>query len=89
MIRLDSSMSRKDIDEIVDELAPVAEMGPKTKVLGGLDSTTIVGPGMTTSVDYESISVLIDSRVTSSRKRSIGVEENISATIRWKNRKCL
>ena len=89
MIRLDSSMSRKDIDEIVDELAPVAEMGPKTKVLGGLDSTTIVGPGMTTSVDYESISVLIDSRVTSSRKRSFGVEENISATIRWKNRKCL
>jgi hypothetical protein len=88
MIRLDSSISREEIDGIVDELVPVEERGPKTGVLGGRDSITIIGPGMTTSVNYENISIQIESRVISSRKRSMSVDYGIAAIIQWKNRKC-
>jgi hypothetical protein len=88
VIYLDSELSRKDIDEIVDELVPVEERGPKTNILGGRDSITTVGPGMTHLVDYENISVQIESRVISSKRRIEVVGENIAATIQWKKRKC-
>src|SRR5208282_383403 len=34
MIRLDSSLSREEIDQIFDELVPADERGPKTKDFG-------------------------------------------------------
>jgi hypothetical protein len=88
IIHLDSDLSREDIDGIVAELVPAEERGPKTGVLGGRDSITVIGPGMTTSVNYENISVEIESHLLSSRKRSISVDYGIAATIHWKHRKC-
>jgi hypothetical protein len=86
MIRLDSTLSRKEIDEIVDELAPENERGPKEVGLVG-DLVLIDGVGLTTTETYENISVEIDSRLMPSKKLEIA-EENVAATLTWKNRKC-
>lgn len=88
VIKLDSGLERKDIDEIVDELAPVSERGPKSKDFGGLDMIITAGVGMSTNIEYENISVQLFSHVVSGRKRISFIDDNVAATIIWKNRKC-
>ncbi len=86
VIRLDSTLSRKEIDEIVDELAPASERGPKEGGLLG-DPALIAGGSLTTSETYENISVEIYSELSPSGKLEIA-EENVAAALKWKNRKC-
>jgi hypothetical protein len=86
MIHLDSGLSRKEIDEIVDELAPERERGPKEGGLLG-DLISINGGSVTTSLTYENISVEIYSTLLPTKKLQIA-EEGVAATIKWKNRKC-
>lgn len=86
MIRLDSTLSRKEIDEIVDEFAPENERGPKEAGLLG-DMASIDGVSLTTSEVYENISIEIYSKLLPSKKLKIA-EENVAATLTWKNRKC-
>jgi len=86
MIRLDSSLSRKEIDEIVDELAPENERGPKEGGLLG-DIASIDGGSLTTSSTYENVSVEIYSKLLPSKNLQIA-EEGVAATLTWKNRKC-
>jgi hypothetical protein len=86
IIRLDSKLSREEIDRIFDDLVPRNERGPKSKGLEG-DLTTVVGPGMSESIDFENVSIEIDSRIRSS-SHPLVVEDPVAAVARWKNRKC-
>ena len=84
VIHLESSIWREDVDELVDEFAPVNERGAKSK-----SETTIEDGGCrTTFVDYENVSVRIYSSAKYRGKRAAFVDEGVAVTIKWKNRKC-
>src|ERR1700722_4808792 len=54
IVRLDSSLSRKEIDEIFDELVPANERGPKSNnILGRL--SVVDGISSTETVDFENV----------------------------------
>ncbi len=87
MIRLDSNLSRTEIDEILEELVPTDDRGPKSKDFGE-NLIDLVGQGSTTNRGYENVSIQIYSKVVpASRSREI-VANDIVATVHWKNRKC-
>lgn len=83
LIRMDSSLSREEIDQIADELAPTGKRGPKTTALGGRDLIVMAGHSLVTSIEYENVSIQIYG--DDSRKCNQGT---IAATIERKNRKC-
>ena len=85
-IRLGSNLSRKEIDQILEELVPVNERGNKTTAPGG-GQISEAGHSLVASLEYENISVQIYSAVSSSKKHEI-VADDIAATIQWNNRKC-
>jgi hypothetical protein len=79
IINLDPGLSREEIDEIVDELAPPEVRGPKSD--DPFDDLMLInGPGMTTVEQYENTTVEIFTNL----KRGA----NVVAVIQWKNRKC-
>jgi hypothetical protein len=86
IIQLDSGLSREEIEKTVDELAPAAVRGQKwDSPLNGL--MTITGRAMTTSIEYEQVTVQIYSAVIGDSKKKTTVE-NVAAVIKWKKRKC-
>jgi hypothetical protein len=86
VIKLDPSLSRKEIDKTLDDLAPTAVRGHRSdSPLNGL--IVVAGPGRTTIVEYENVTVQIDSAVIGVARKEKTVE-NVAAVIRWKNRKC-
>jgi hypothetical protein len=86
MIRLDSNLSREDVDAIVDELAPGSERGPKSGGPSG-DLMLLNGPEMTTLEQYENVTVKIESMVVAQSKKTTTIDE-VAAVIIWKHRKC-
>ena len=86
-IRLDSSLSRKEIDQIFDELVPTAARGPKPTVLLEQGMTTFSGRGMVSDEEYQNVSIQTYSNVLSEEKDAVKVDE-VTATLKWKNRKC-
>jgi hypothetical protein len=86
MIRLDSTLSREEIDAIVDELAPASERAPKSQDPFD-DLMLVVGPGRTTFEQYENVTVRIESAVIANSKKKSTID-NVTATIIWKHRKC-
>jgi hypothetical protein len=85
-ITLYSTLSREEIDAIVDELAPASERGPKSQ--NPLDDLMlVVGHGMTTFEKYENVTVEIESAVIANSKKKNTVD-NVAAIIQWKHRKC-
>jgi hypothetical protein len=52
-----STLSRQEIDEIVNELAPGSERGPRSES----SVTSLIGRGMTTLEQYENVTVQIGS----------------------------
>jgi hypothetical protein len=86
-ITLYSTLSRKEIDEIADDLAPASERGPKLE--GPLNNLMlVVGHGITTSVEYENVTVQIESAVIDNSNKKSTVVDDVAAVIKWKNRKC-
>jgi hypothetical protein len=87
LIRLDSDLSRTEIDQIFEEIVPDSERGPRVEDPTG---TLIMGrgKGITTNIDYEYVSVQIYSEVTSQPKKKPVVADTIAGVIRWKNREC-
>jgi hypothetical protein len=85
IIRLDSSLSRKEIDDIFDELVPADERGPRSKDLLG---TLITGSSgsQTTNIDFRNVSIQIYCAAVRD-KGGITVDE-VAATLKWKNRTC-
>lgn len=86
IIHLDSDLSREEIDQIADELAPANERGPR--IMGGSDIMEEVGNGLTTISSYENVSIVIDSVVSPDSKKRQIVADDIAVTIKWTNRKC-
>jgi hypothetical protein len=97
-VNIDPSLSRQTIDQIVDELAPAAERGPKTKLFGGADAILYGGLTSSTNVDYENISVemvnrggpykIVRRRVSNKSRGASDPSEYIAVVIRWNNRHC-
>jgi hypothetical protein len=82
-IRLDSTLSRQEIDQIFDELVSADERGPRSNDFAG---TTITqgGHSLTTTTDFENVSIQI---YGAAGKGGTTVDE-IAATLKWKNRTC-
>jgi hypothetical protein len=85
-IRLDSELSRQQIDEVFDELVPADERGPRSsRVVGSV--VTQSGPSLSTDVDYERVSIHIYGIVAASHKRTKVIENRV-AILNWKDRSC-
>ena len=87
MIRLDSTLSRGEIDQIFDELVPADERGPRSKDLAGT-LITQGGGSLTTNMDFENVSIQIYGSATSAHGKSGITVDEVAATLKWKNRKC-
>jgi hypothetical protein len=87
-IRLDSSLSRKEIDEVFEELAPSSERGPKPANPISQGSTFISGRGMDTNEEYQNVSIDIFGSYSPTDGKGGATGEEVAATLKWKNRKC-
>jgi hypothetical protein len=87
IVRLDSTLSRKEIDQIFDEIVPDNERGARSKGLTG-DLITESGPTMVESIDFENVLIQIHSQVLSASRRTVHVRDAVVAIAQWKNRKC-
>jgi hypothetical protein len=87
LIRHGSDLSRKEIDEIADELAPPDERGAKSDILAGHELILTSGHGMTTISEYEHLTIEIHAWVLQSNEKGSTIEQD-AAVIRWKDRKC-
>jgi hypothetical protein len=88
IIRLDSSLSREEIDQIFEELAPANERGPKPTDRLQADLFVRAGPSLTEHIDFENVSIDISSETVSGAKNRKVTIDNIAAVVKWKNRKC-
>jgi hypothetical protein len=87
MIRLDSGLSREEIDQIFDELVPAAERGPQLKGVAG-NLITKNGPGLITNIAFENVSIQIYSHILSTAHKGETTVDQVAATFSWKNRNC-
>lgn len=88
LIDLDATLSRKEIDQLTDELVPVSERGPKSTDFPGGSLIDEAGPGMTTTSMYENVTISITSHVISTSRRHGTVVDDVAVTIKWNKRKC-
>jgi hypothetical protein len=88
VVRVDSDLSRMEIDEILENLVPDNERGPKSQIFSGREVITRTGPGMTTNIDFENVSIQVVSKVVSGSTKRPLITEDVAAIIQWKNRKC-
>jgi hypothetical protein len=87
LVRLDSDLSQTQIDQVLEDVVPDGERGPKAKdPIGTL--ITRSGSALTTNIDYENISVQIYDRVISQPKKNEVHTENVAVVIHWKGREC-
>jgi hypothetical protein len=86
IIRLDSDLSREEIDQIFDELVPADERGPGSKDPAGT-LITQSGRGLITNIDFQNVYIRIYGASSSGHKGKTKVDE-VVATLKWKNRKC-
>jgi hypothetical protein len=86
-IRLDSSLSHKEIEQIFDELVPSDERGPKPTGLLQQGMTTQSGANMVSNEEYQNVSIEIYGSASPAGKSGTQVDE-VAATLKWKNRKC-
>jgi hypothetical protein len=84
IIRLDSSLSRKEIDQIFDELVPADERGQRSKDFAR-DLITQSGGGLTTHIDFQNVSIQIYGATADKDGSTV---DEVAATLKWKNRKC-
>jgi hypothetical protein len=87
IIRLDSSLSRKEIDQIFDELVPAVERGPRSKDFAGT-LITQGGHSLTTKIDFERVSIQIYGDVSPAAGKDGVTVGEITATLKWKKRIC-
>ena len=82
-INLTPTLPRKTVLELVDELAPVDERGPRTMDFGRDYISQHSGHSVTTFAEWENIAVDIYGRTST----GAGVAD-VVAEIRWKKRTC-
>jgi hypothetical protein len=89
LIRIGDSFSQTEINQIVDDLAPVDERGPRSKgLLGGMMAMS--GLTYTNMVVYENVTVLSYGGMSSQsgRHASEASTGDVAFTIQWTKRKC-
>lgn len=86
-IDLDWALSRGEITQILRELVPPNERGPRSKLFGG-ELISRAGLGLTTSMDFERVLIRIYGRQLPGSHRGEIVTGDIVATIHWKDREC-
>ena len=86
-IRLDSSLSREEIDQIVDELVPADERGPRSEDFP-TDVMSEMGGGMTTIRVFKNVSIDIYGATSPFARKHETIVDEVVATIKWKDRKC-
>jgi hypothetical protein len=87
IVRLDSSLSRSEINGLFDELVPADERGRKSEAFGS-EMTTMDGPGLTTIIQYENVWFeIVSERLPTSTQKVIR-ESDVVAIVHWKNRTC-
>jgi len=86
-VYLDSTLPRDTIIQIIEELVPLGERGPREKDFE-TDLILHTGPGMTTSSEYENVSIQIYSEVLPASRKGNTVRGDIIALVHWKNRNC-
>jgi hypothetical protein len=84
VISLNPSLSRGEIYRIFEELAPERERGNKS----GREDLTRAGHSITTTIQFENVSLQIFSEELSSSKKGEIVEGDVVGIIRWKTRRC-
>lgn len=84
-IRLDSSLSRKEIDDLFDELVPADERGPRSEDFAGT-LITQGGGSLTMNIDFQNVSIQICGAAEAGEGGPTVGE--VIATLKWKNRKC-
>jgi hypothetical protein len=87
IIRVDSSLSRQEIDQIFDELVPSAERGPKPTGIWEKGMSTFSGQVIASDEEYQNVSIRIYSNILSEKKHAVTADD-VTATLKWKNRKC-
>ena len=87
-IRLDSNLSSNEIDQIFEELAPGGERGPKPTGLLDQGGTVLSGRGTVTNEEYENVSIEIFGNFSPADGKDGATEDQVAATLKWKNRKC-
>lgn len=86
-IRHDTDLSRKEISEIAEELAPTDQRGAETDLLAPGEMDLIAGRGTTTISDYENVTIEIHYWALPSGEKQYTLEQPV-AVIRWKQRQC-
>jgi len=85
LIRLDSTLSPKEIDQVFDELVPADERGPRSKDFPG-DLITRDGGSLTMYTNFQNVLIQIYANATP--RRGGNIVDEVVATLKWKNRKC-
>jgi hypothetical protein len=86
LIRLQSGLSRTEIDQTIDELVPLAERGNVIKEINGL--ITQSGASLTTSMEYENVRIEIYGAVLPFNRQGDMTVDEMIARITWKKRQC-
>ncbi len=87
MIRVDSSLSREEIDQIFDELAPSADRGPKPTGLLEQGRIDFLGNSMIRNEEYQNVSIQIYGTLAVNDNGGFTGDE-VAATLKWKKRTC-
>jgi hypothetical protein len=89
LIRLDSDLSGADkIEQILEEVVPDSERGPKAKDPTGTLITRSGSSDVTTKVDFERIWMQIYGHVIPQPGKKDVLTENVAVVIHWKGREC-
>jgi hypothetical protein len=87
-VNLSAGISRKEIYQIFDELAPVNERGSRSTNLLEQGAVDREGNALETSEEYENLSIRIYSQaLATSSQRGVSAND-VVGTITWKHRKC-
>jgi hypothetical protein len=88
-VRLSSSLSRKEVDQIFDELVPSAERGPKPEGPSDRGSMVFAGSnGMVVTEEYRDVSISFYGLTSPGAGKDEITLDEVAATIKWKSRSC-
>jgi len=88
LIRIGSSFTQKEIDQIVDELAPPEERGARSKGLLGV-MMTMSGATYTNATVYENVTIMSYGGMATKPGRSgLSSTGDVAFTIQWTKLKC-
>ena len=87
LVRVNADLSRKDIDQVLDELVPTNERGkPVKSPVDGL--ITESGQSMVTSMDFENVVINIYGATAPQGRKGGVTTSEVVATVKWKKRTC-